>query len=372
MSPRSINITTTTTKPTSQSSHRATFVDDISPSPTEAEICDFLAIPPYSAQQIQCILWLSWTTTRPAADIAIMHNKAFGPFAPQMTRWDVANIENDVTNYWTRQGGSFSTWQRMSLLAPPGDSNPWSCLCDFRAERCWEHKRDFESQENLEKLSMARTLWDATPAQMVRCPHGRGKSDREAAAAEHDAQPELWGLLFPAAKRECAAALANGRPRLYWTAFKLAVWVGFYFVVANAYQEGAYPGEGFNRLEFLLYAGGIWIFRPLIGTEPTMALLGMISVNFGVANVYVSKRSVYNRAAFASCWAVLFWVRKFLESGLIKVLVLYFVLCSSLVVAWSTLKGGLDMEKLPQWGAWGLPFWLLSILDFPTVFGYMA
>lgn len=86
----------------------------------------------------------------------------------------------------------------MALLTPPGDNNPWACVCDFGIENCWDYKRDWESGENLEKLSMARTLWDKTPKEMVRCPHGR----RRVVHRDENVQPVGSGSAWVATARE--------------------------------------------------------------------------------------------------------------------------------------------------------------------------
>lgn len=142
-------------------------------SPTESYMINFLSIPPFSAPQIQCILWLSWITTATPTQIAKMHNRVFADSPHKMSRWNVVDIENSVATNWHERGGSFGGMNRLSLLVPPGSDNPWSCLCGFGVENCYDYKRDQKSGENLEKLSMARMLWDATPKELVRCPHGR-------------------------------------------------------------------------------------------------------------------------------------------------------------------------------------------------------
>lgn len=149
------------------------------PSPTESELFDFLTFPPFSASQVQCVLWFFWTTTAKPHHIANIQNRAFSELTHTMTQWDVVNIEHEMASHWNRHGGSFTDVAPMSLLGPPGDNNRWSCLCDFGVKNCWDYKRDKNTPENLEKLSMARTLWDATPKQMVRCPHGRERPEEK-------------------------------------------------------------------------------------------------------------------------------------------------------------------------------------------------
>jgi hypothetical protein len=143
---------------------------------TEFEVENILTVPPFSRSQVQCVLWLSWTTTASSTHIAKMTNRAFSDSRIKLSHWNVLDIENDVATIWHERGRSFSGMEPMSLLVPPGDDNPWSCLCDFGVPNCYDFKRDKENGENLEKLSMARMLWDATPKQMVRCPHGRRRT----------------------------------------------------------------------------------------------------------------------------------------------------------------------------------------------------
>jgi hypothetical protein len=90
-----------------------------------------------------------------------------------MSRWNIVDIENSIATNWHERGRSFGGMSPTLLIAPPGDDNPFSCLCDFGVPNCYDFKRDQESAENLEKLSIARMLWDAKPKEMVRCPHGR-------------------------------------------------------------------------------------------------------------------------------------------------------------------------------------------------------
>lgn len=170
------------------------------PSATESEIANFLAIPPFTASQIQMVLWFSWTMTTTPTQIAKMHNCAFSESPHTMSRWNVIDIENDVAINWHERGRSFKGMEPMSLLVSPGDNNSWSCLCDFGVDNCWDYKRDEESGENLEKLSMARMLWDATPKQLVRCPHGRRRPREGALPAAPAPKPSMLrrlGALVP-------------------------------------------------------------------------------------------------------------------------------------------------------------------------------
>jgi hypothetical protein len=103
-----------------------------------------------------------------------MHNRAFSFSATtKMTRWNVVDIENDIATNWYQRGRSFKGMDPWSLLIASANHDKWSCLCDFGVRNCWDYKRDGGTLDDLERLDMARSLWDATPAELVSCTHWR-------------------------------------------------------------------------------------------------------------------------------------------------------------------------------------------------------
>jgi hypothetical protein len=160
---------------------------------------NILNIPLFTTKQVQCILWFSWTTTATPSQIAKIHNRAFSDSPSKMSRWNIVDIENSIATDWYERGCSFGGMNPTPLITPPGDNNPFSCLCDFGVPNCYDFKRDQESAENLEKLSMARMLWDAKPKEMVRCPHGRRRpksQDSSLQTSEPQQTPIMPGRVF--------------------------------------------------------------------------------------------------------------------------------------------------------------------------------
>jgi hypothetical protein len=93
---------------------------------------------------------------------------------PRISRWNLVNIENDIATNWHERGRSFKGMEPWSLLVAPADHDESSCLCDFGVQNCWDFKRDGGMVDDLERLDMARSLWDATPSELVSWRMGRG------------------------------------------------------------------------------------------------------------------------------------------------------------------------------------------------------
>jgi len=161
-------------------------------SPTISEIENYLSMPPFAASSVQFVLWHSWTTIASPPTIARMHNRVFSSSAtPKMSRWNVVDIENDIATNWYERGRSFKGLEPWSLLVAPTGQDKWSCLCDFGVQNCWDYKRDGGTLNDLERLDMARSLWDATSAELVSCTHGRRRPvGKEESRSEVEAKTE--------------------------------------------------------------------------------------------------------------------------------------------------------------------------------------
>jgi hypothetical protein len=167
-------------------------------SPTISDIENYLSMPSFAAPSVQFVLWHSWTTIASPVTIARMHNRAFSSSAtPKMSRWNVVDIENDIATNWYERGRSFKGLEPWSLLVAPAGHDQWACLCDFGVQNCWDYKRDGATSDDLERLDMARSLWDATPAELVSCAHGRRRpvekeDQRSEVKLKTDGMMALW------------------------------------------------------------------------------------------------------------------------------------------------------------------------------------
>ncbi len=228
--------------------------------PSESDVIDILTIPPFSAPQVQMILWLSWTTTATPYQISHMHNRAFREASPIMSCWNVVDIENDVATNWHERGGSFTGMEPMSLLVPPRDSNQWSCLCDFGVENCWDYKRDQESAENSEKLAMAASLWDATPQQLLRCPHGRKEPRNIGRASAPVPERSLLGQRLEAVWARLVRSLPITLRGSHFA--KLWLIVDSFYSISESGRQGWISDDTAQYLLYTWILGTIYLLPP--------------------------------------------------------------------------------------------------------------
>ena len=121
-----------------------------------------------------------------------------------------------------------------SLLVPPGDANEWSCVCEFGVENCWDYKRRIDGdgdgnggEEDREKLCMAACLWDATPKQLVRCTHGRRKTEKQGEKKKEE-EGRRKGELIPR-----PGAVTVPAPRAEWVLLVVVLVVAVLVAVLN-------------------------------------------------------------------------------------------------------------------------------------------
>ncbi len=126
-----------------------------------------------------------------------------------------------------------------SLLVPPGDADEWSCVCDFGVEDCWEYKRSIDGdgdavEEDRERLCMAACLWDATAKQLVRCAHGRRKTERLELGKQEERGERKGGLRL----RPIPSAVTAPVPRAEWVLLLGVLLVALLIALFNGWYGG--------------------------------------------------------------------------------------------------------------------------------------
>jgi hypothetical protein len=326
------------------------------PSATDSEIANFLAIHPFTASQIQMILWFSWTTTTTPTQIANMHNRAFSESAQTTSRWNVIDIENDVAINWHEHGRSFTGMEPMPLLVPPGDNNSWSCLCDFGVDNCWDYKRDEESGENLEKLSMARMLWDATPKELVRCPHGRRRQREGALPAAPAPRPSMLrrlGALVPVVQR------------------RLWNFAEFWAIVDCGYSFFEMALKGWisvNTAQSLLGAWFVvatWFLTTGIGFNVAVLLRSLGWLSYGIMNPNVPLSVKTEKTVLMSLGYLIFLLSPGIRPGALTVMQVSLCTLWAFSAASTALEVDRDLGKFPEWVELAFIIWLLREVDWP-------